>query len=61
MFLIVVRIVKLATGSLGARCYVDHCVVNVFVAEQLFDVEDVLSLVVFHSGFPITESVEADA
>ena len=39
---------------------VDEGVVDVFVAEDLHDVEDVFGFVVFHCCFVVAECVEAD-
>ena len=38
--------------------YVDQRVFDVFVAEQLHNVDYVFGFMVFHSGFPVAESVE---
>ena len=39
---------------------VDQCCVDVSVAKHLHHVKDVLRLVVFHCGFPMSESVESE-
>lgn len=37
---------------------IEHCVVDFPVAQELFDVHDVLGVVVFHCGLPMSEGVE---
>jgi hypothetical protein len=39
---------------------INECVFDVFVAEQSHYVKDVFGFVVFHSCFPVSESVEGD-